>query len=109
MTRFLSSATIALLTAAVMSAPSSAPAGVVSWMGGSSLNWSDSANWDSPVPGSTDTIIFADLYSGYTNATGAVNNTVDLSLTVGAISYTATSGTTVGKHFFTTLIPPTSV
>jgi autotransporter-associated beta strand protein len=79
-------------------------------MGGSSLNWSDPANWDSPVPGSFDALYFGDFpFSGYTNATGVVNNTVDSSFTVGGISYMATSGATVGKHFFTTLIPSTSV
>jgi fibronectin-binding autotransporter adhesin len=110
MNRLLSFAASALFAAAALSVPPRVSAAVVSWMGGSSLNWSDPANWDSPVPGSSDTLSFSDaLYSGYTNATGVVNNTVDSSLTVGAISYTAISSTTVGKHFFTTLIPSTSV
>lgn len=102
-----------MLAAAVLSLPSPLSAAIVNWTGGSSLNWSDPANWDSPVPGSSDAIIFGDLlYSGYTNAVGAVNNTVDSSVTVGAISYTANSSNTapiLGKHFFNTLIPSGSV
>jgi len=85
---------------------------VVSWTGGSSLNWSDPANWDSPVPGSADSIIFGDSYTGYTNLVGAANNSVDSSFTVGAIAFTANSSNTapiLGKHFFNTLIPSGSV
>src|SRR5712664_574208 len=113
MNRLLSFAPGALLAAAVLSVPWPVSGAGVNWMGGSSLNWSDPANWDSPAPGSTDAIIFGDVpYSGYTNAVGAVNNTVDSSVSVGAIAYTANSSNTapiLGKHFFNTLIPSGSV
>src|SRR5262249_11826911 len=60
-----------------------------------------------------DVAIFGDQpYTGYTNLVGAVNNTVDSSITVGALNYTASSSNTaplLGKHFFNTLIPSGSV
>jgi autotransporter-associated beta strand protein len=109
MNRLLSTATHAVIAATLL-IPAGVCANDINWMGGSSLNWSDPANWDGPLPGSQDTVYLTDLiYSGYTNAPGVVNNTVDSSVTVGAIQFTATSSTTIGRHFFTTLIPSGSV
>jgi autotransporter-associated beta strand protein len=113
MKRFLSSAAIALLTAAVLSLPSRVSASQIYWGGYSNLNWSTVGNWAPGMPGSSDSIDFGEaLNTGYTNATGAVNNMVDTSFTVGAITYTANSSNTaplLGKHFYTTLIPSNSV
>jgi autotransporter-associated beta strand protein len=109
MNRFVSSATMALVAAALSSAALRLSAADLNWMGGPSLNWSDSANWDISVPGSSDAVHFGDdLYVGYTNVAGAVNNTVNSSMTVGSIFYTANSSNNAAisaKHFYTTLIP----
>jgi hypothetical protein len=103
MNRLLSFAAGALLTAAVLSIPSPSPAAVVSWTGGSSLNWSDPANWDSPIPGSHDSVYFGELV-GFTNVAGAVNNIVDANSALGSAWYTAFAQAG-GIHFYTTLIP----
>src|SRR6516165_501735 len=110
MNRLVSSVTVALLAATVLSIPLSLSADI--WKGGSSLNWSDPANWDVSVPGSSDTVYFSDvLYAGYTNAAGAVNNIVDSSMTVGAMICDAISSNNAAtpKHFYTTLIPANKV
>ena len=75
------------------------------WTGlGSSLNWSDSNNWDS-LPSTNQPAYFEDLlYSGYTNVAGAVNNIVDTNNAAGSAVYTALSQAS-GTHFYTTLIP----
>src|SRR5678810_221086 len=77
------------------------------WMGtGPDLNWSSPANWSFGVaPVGTDLLYFEDqvFLTGYTNATGVVNNVVDSSLSVSAVNYVAAS-TGTNAHFYTTLI-----
>jgi autotransporter-associated beta strand protein len=84
------------------------------WAGGSSLNWSDSANWDpSGVPDSSSTAWFEDIFhTGYTNAAGLVNNIVSTSSSVGSVFYStwceapsSSSAPAPYYHFDTTLIP----
>ena len=78
--------------------------------GGTTLDWSDPANWsDSAAPGAGDVLYFEDLfYTGYTNVAKAVNNVVSTDTAVGAINYTAAATGTAGvpaPHFYTTLVP----
>lgn len=75
----------------------------------SSLNWSDTANWDSGVPTSIEMTYFDDFYYGYTNVPGLVNNVVDSSCTVGGLTYNAFGVTNtfngMPADYHTTLIP----
>jgi autotransporter-associated beta strand protein len=84
------------------------------WMGlGSTLNWSD-GNWAVALPSSSGVSWFEDtLYTtGFTNVSGAVNNIVDTTTSVGALYYNCfcqapntTSAPNPYYHFSTTLIP----
>src|SRR6516162_8265789 len=59
------------------------------WMGlGPTLNWSD-GNWAVALPSSSGVSWFEDtLYTtGFTNVSGAVNNIVDTTTSVGALYY----------------------
>jgi autotransporter-associated beta strand protein len=56
------------------------------------------------MPGSNDSIYFGELFNGYTNIAGAVNNVVDANSALGSAGYTAFAQSG-GVHFYTTLIP----
>jgi autotransporter-associated beta strand protein len=114
---------LALAAALTAAATTTSMAYTLEWSAsGSSNSWSDPTNWVQIYsfpqwqpwmvpPGPSDVVNFEDqLYTigfnpGWTNIAGAVNNTVDTNLTVGAANYSAVavSGSTT-NHYYTTLI-----
>ena len=81
------------------------------WTGtGATMNWSDSGNWALGAPNSLQTLWFEDqLYAGFTNAPGLVNNVVDGNVVVGNISANAFAVTNtftgLPSHYYNTWIP----
>jgi autotransporter-associated beta strand protein len=78
------------------------------WTGnGTSLNWSDTGNWTGGTPTAAGTYYFSDVFypNAYTNAAGAVNTIVNGNYAAGRTIFNALSSSTLGTHFYTTLIP----
>src|SRR5579859_4894645 len=80
------------------------------WTGTTSMNWGD-ANWDLGAPTSATMVYFEDqLFSGYTNSAGVINNILDANYTIGTLIYNAQGITNtfapfLPNHYYTTFIP----
>src|SRR5215469_1569340 len=74
--------------------------------GGADQNWSTGANWSGgTAPGAGTAVTFPDgAFPVTTNAQGVVNNIVQSSMTIAALTYNNNSSNTV-FHFDTTQIP----
>lgn len=100
---------VSTLAVSTLALTLSAPAQTHWTSSNSSMNWSDTANWDSGVPTSAQMIYFDDFYTGYTNVSGLVNNIVDANYVVGGLTYNALGVTNTFNgapaDYHTTLIP----